>query len=123
MPTELLMTIITEIVGLIGIVLTFVVSNKKLKNEQAQRMDEHNDVIMKQISESQKNTQEEMNRIQGYFSNHAAEVQKALSDIRTSQEVVEVKLAQLEKKQDKHNEVIERVYKLESQMSVLQKEA
>lgn len=100
---------VTALLGFAGLVYK---TNKTTRSQQ-----------IEQIKNFQKDTRTEMSRIQDAYADSIVEVKNLISDLASKQDkmqtVIELRLDALEKKQDKHNSVIERTYKLEQQVAVL----
>lgn len=111
---------VTAIASVIGTVLS---SNKKTREGQISKLAEFQDEQAKQISQFQKDTRVEMSKLQDAYADSIVEVKGMINDLKSHQEkmqaTVELRLDTLEKKQDLHNSVIERTYKLEQQVAVL----
>lgn len=111
---------VTAIASVIGTVLS---SNKKTREGQISKLAEFQDEQAKQISQFQKDTRNEMSKLQDAYADSIVEVKEMINELKAHQEkmqaTVELRLDTLEKKQDLHNSVIERTYKLEQQVAVL----
>lgn len=123
MATEVITAIISGVVTLICALLTFIATQKKARAEQIQRLEDFQKEQQKQIVQFQKDVREEMSTLQDSYSEHLVEVKTMINDLRASyqqmQATIEIRLDNLEKKQDKHNSIIERTYELERQVAVL----
>lgn len=124
MPTEIWVALITGAVSVIGFLLTFSISNKKLKAEQEQRMMERDEKLHEEIVAFQHEARESASELQDAFAEHKVEMQQALSELKSSyrqtEATIALRLAAIEKKQEMHNNVIERVYGLEARMKVVE---
>lgn len=111
---------VTAIASVIGTVLS---SNKKTREGQISKLAEFQSEQAKQISQFQKDTRVEMSKLQDAYADSIVEVKEMINELKAHQEkmqaTVELRLDTLEKKQDLHNSVIERTYKLEQQVAVL----
>lgn len=123
MATEVITAIISGVVTLICALLTFIATQKKARSEQIQRLEDFQKEQQKQIVQFQKDVREEMSTLQDSYSEHLVEVKTMINELRASyqqmQATIEIRLDNLEKKQDKHNSIIERTYELERQVAVL----
>ena len=102
-------TIIVAVIGGIITLTGYVIVDKREKNKQ---LDKFKDDILGELS---KHREEYLDGIQG--------VKDDITDLRAtyqqSQAVICLQISGLEKKQDKHNSIIERTFKLEQEVEVL----
>ena len=123
MATEVITAIISGVITLICALLTFIATQKKARNEQIQRLEDFQKEQQKQIIQLHDDVRDEMSRLQDSYSEHLVEVKSMINEMKASyqqmQSTIELRLDALEKKQDKHNSVIERTYELERQVAVL----
>lgn len=124
MPTEIAVALITGVVSVIGFLLTFIISNKKLKADQVQRMTEYNDSLKEQITGFQKDTRDEISLLQDAFATHKVEIKDSYKDLQRTQEgfqkIMELRLDELEQQQGNMVSAIDRIYSLETRMAVVE---
>lgn len=114
--TIVLPALIGGLVTLIGSVLTYRTSIKTLEQK---REESHN----AQLSELQKSLTHKLEEDRQEYLTEIQNVKDSMTDLTAKYQqtvaVIELKIDNLEKKQDKHNNVIERTYKLESEVELL----
>lgn len=123
MATEIIVALITGGITLIGSILAFRTSSKQIqlkqkeiqesqfkefKSEINSKLDNHKKEYLNGIE----NVKQGLNSLSDEVTDLRATYQEAIS-------LIECKIDNLEKKQDKHNSVIERTYKLEADVAIL----
>lgn len=105
----------TVLVAVIGGAVTltgYILVDKREKNKQ---LDNFKEEVIKTL-----------NSHRTEYLNGIAEVKSNISDIKTayvqSQSVIELKIDSLEKKQDKHNSLIDRMYHTEQDVAVIKEQ-
>lgn len=93
-------------------VLTFIPAMKKIKNEQSKDLEAFKHEMRKTMSDVQDNYAKSLSEILSMVTDLKASYQQSIA-------IIQLQIENLEKKQDKHNSIIERTYKLEEQMAVL----
>lgn len=113
---SIIVAIITGLVTLIGSILAFITASKQMQNQQKKDYQE-------QISSLRKDLTETLEEHRQEYLNGINEVHDGITEIKATYQqtvaVVELKIDNLEKKQDKHNNLIERTFKLESDVELL----
>ena len=99
----------------IGSVLTFIFEIKKLRVEQAKYQEEVRESHEKQFNELKDTVNGKIGCLEDSIKEMKFEYEKQTA-------LTTEKLSQLEKKQDKHNNLIERTYKLEQHNAVIDEE-
>lgn len=127
MSDAVIVAIITASITLLGTILTYLTSTKQIQNKQSElqtaqlnalkaelnnKLDSHN----KEYIDGIEHVKESLNNINNDFMDMKATYQETVA-------VIELKIDTLEKKQDKHNNVIERTFQLEKDVAVLQAKA
>lgn len=106
--TQIVVSLISAVVAIVGYVLI----DRREKNKQM-------DAFKKEMLNTLKEHREE-------YLKGIDEVKDSITDLtaktQQTQAIIELKIDALEKKQDKHNSIIERTYKLERDVAVLQTE-
>jgi chromosome segregation ATPase len=97
---------------LVGSVLTFIFEIKKLRVEQAKYQEEVRESHQKQFEELKKTVNGKIDGLEDSIKEMKFEYEKQTA-------LTTEKLSQLEKKQDKHNNLIERMYAAEKDIEVL----
>jgi chromosome segregation ATPase len=97
---------------LIGSVLTFIFEIKKLRVEQAKYQEEVRESHQKQFEELKETVNGKIDGLEDSIKEMKFEYEKQTA-------LTTEKLSQLEKKQDKHNNLIERMYAAEKDIEVL----
>lgn len=105
-------SIIVAIIGGVVTLAGYVIVDKREKNKQLDAF--KNDVI------------QTLNNHREEYLKGINEVKSNITDIKTtyvqSQSIIELKIDSLEKKQDKHNSLIERMYKAEEKQAVMEEQ-
>ena len=96
----------------IGSVLTFIFEIKKLRVEQAKYQEEVRESHQKQFDELKDTVNNKVSGLEDSIKEMKFEYEKQTA-------LTTEKLSQLEKKQDKHNNLIERMYAAEKDIEVL----
>lgn len=96
----------------IGSVLTFIFEIKKLRVEQAKYQEEVRESHQKQLDELKDTVNDKIGGLEDSIKEMKFEYEKQTA-------LTTEKLSQLEKKQDKHNNLIERMYAAEKDIEVL----
>jgi len=96
----------------IGSVLTFIFEIKKLRVEQAKYQEEVRESHQKQFDELKDTVNDKVGGLEDSIKEMKFEYEKQTA-------LTTEKLSQLEKKQDKHNNLIERMYAAEKDIEVL----
>ena len=96
----------------IGSVLTFIFEIKKLRVEQAKYQEEVRESHQKQFNELKETVNGKIDGLEDSIKEMKFEYEKQTA-------LTTEKLSQLEKKQDKHNNLIERMYAAEKDIEVL----
>lgn len=108
--------VIVAIIGcfatMFGAILTFIIQIKKLRNDQKVHSDEMKEEQQKQFNELKTNVATQINGLHDSIKDIKSEYEKSTA-------LTTEKLSQLEKKQDKHNQLIERMYRVETDVEVL----
>lgn len=112
MTTDIIIAIIGGVVTLLCGVLTFIPAMKKIKNEQSKDLEAFKHEMRKTMSDVQDNYAKSLSEILSMVTDLKASYQQSIA-------IIQLQIENLEKKQDKHNSIIERTYKLEEQMAVL----
>lgn len=112
METEIIIAIIGAVVTLLCGVLTFIPAMKKIKNEQSKDLEAFKHEMRKTMSDVQDNYAKSLSEILSMVTDLKASYQQSIA-------IIQLQIETLEKKQDKHNSIIERTYKLEEQIAVL----
>lgn len=97
---------------LVGSVLTFIFEIKKLRVEQAKYQEEVRESHQKQFEELKEAVNGKIDGLEDSIKEMKFEYEKQTA-------LTTEKLSQLEKKQDKHNNLIERMYAAEKDIEVL----
>jgi chromosome segregation ATPase len=97
---------------LVGSVLTFIFEIKKLRVEQAKYQEEVRESHQKQFDELKDTVNDKIGGLEDSIKEMKFEYEKQTA-------LTTEKLSQLEKKQDKHNNLIERMYAAEKDIEVL----
>lgn len=97
---------------LVGSVLTFIFEIKKLRIEQAKYQEEVRESHQKQFEELKETVNGKIDGLEDSIKEMKFEYEKQTA-------LTTEKLSQLEKKQDKHNNLIERMYAAEKDIEVL----
>jgi chromosome segregation ATPase len=97
---------------LVGSVLTFIFEIKKLRVEQAKYQEEVRESHQKQFEELKETVNGKIDGLEDSIKEMKFEYEKQTA-------LTTEKLSQLEKKQDKHNNLIERMYAAEKDIEVL----
>lgn len=112
----MVVALITSGVTLAGSILTFRGLCKSLEANQRKAQEDS-------INQLKKDLQGEITRLQTEQQNGLNEVRNSISEMKTAYQestaITMLRLDTIEKKQDKHNSVIERTYKLETDTAVL----
>lgn len=112
MSNEVITALIEGIVVLACGFLTFIPAMKKIKNEQIAQLDAFKAEMRQTMSDVQDNYAKSLAEILGQVSDLKASYQQSMA-------VIQLQISNLEKKQDLHNGLVERTYKLEEQVAVL----
>ena len=112
MTEGVIVALIGCVATLIGSVLTFIFEIKKLRIEQAKYQEEVRESHQKQFEELKETVNGKIDGLEDSIKEMKFEYEKQTA-------LTTEKLSQLEKKQDKHNNLIERMYAAEKDIEVL----
>lgn len=126
MTETIICALITGFVSLSGSILAFITASKQMQkktqeNQQAQ-IDSLRTDLTKKLDDQKKELTDKLEAHRTEYLNGISDVHDSISDIKTeyvkSAALIEQKIDYLEKKQDKHNSIIERTFKLEQDSAV-----
>jgi len=112
MTEGVIVALIGCVATLIGSVLTFIFEIKKLRVEQAKYQEEVRESHQKQFDDLKDTVNDKVGGLEDSIKEMKFEYEKQTA-------LTTEKLVQLEKKQDKHNNLIERMYAAEKDIEVL----
>ena len=112
MTEGVIVALIGCVATLIGSVLTFIFEIKKLRVEQAKYQEEVRESHQKQFDDLKDTVNDKVGGLEDSIKEMKFEYEKQTA-------LTTEKLSQLEKKQDKHNNLIERMYAAEKDIEVL----
>ena len=123
MPVEITTALISGGVTLTVAIISFLGTYQRNKKEQFKRLEAYNEKQGEQIQKFREDTRDEISKLQDSFADLRVSVDRSIDSLRASQQqfqaTVELRLDNLERKQDEHNHMIERVYELEKNVAVL----
>ncbi len=112
MTEGVIVALIGCVATLVGSVLTFIFEIKKLRVEQAKYQEEVRESHQKQFDDLKDTVNDKVGGLEDSIKEMKFEYEKQTA-------LTTEKLSQLEKKQDKHNNLIERMYAAEKDIEVL----
>lgn len=116
MSEAIIVALITGIVAVIGSFFTFLAQSKQIQATSKKTQEE-------QIASLRKDITSTLDAHRTEYLNGISDVKDTITEFQGSYQqmvaVIELKIDNLEKKQDKHNNLIERTYKLESDVEVM----
>ena len=123
MPVEITTAMISGGVTLIVAIISFLGTYQRNKKEQFKRLEAYNEKQHEQLQQFREDTRNGMSTLQDNFADLRVAVDKSIDSLRATQQqfqaTMEIRMDALEKKQDEHNHMIERVYELEKNVAVL----
>lgn len=123
MSEAIIVALITGLVAVIGSVLAFIVQSKQLKIQSEELSTAQKKAYEEKIEKLNESITQKLEEHREEYLAGIHEVKNSITDMNAVYQqtvaVVELKIDSLEKKQDKHNNIIERTYRLESDVEVL----
>lgn len=121
--TALISGSVTLVTSLGASILVYLSNIKKIRADQGKFQADQISKQNEKIENMQKDIQQTLATHKEEYIKEINEIHNSITDIKTeysrNQAIMELKIDNLEKKQDKHNNLIERTYKLEKDSEVL----
>lgn len=122
MGYDIWITIIGSGSAWLSAILVFIVQMKKMKNESIERsqkqIEEIKNSIENKLDSQKKETVEEITKLRKQIEDSNLNISDLKAQYKNTVSIIEFKIDTLEKKQDKHNNVIERTFLLEQANAV-----
>lgn len=123
MASEIIVALISGGFAFIGTLLGFIISNKELRLKKEEAQNAQLEKLKKDINEKLDSHNTDyiagIDHVKAELASLSDEVNNMKATYQQTVAIIECKIDNLEKKQDKHNSIIERTYALESDVAVL----
>lgn len=123
MSTEIITCMIVQIVVLVGYLLTFITQKRKDRLELQAKADEQKDLQITQLNKMKNDIQDTLDTHRNEYLEKVEDLKDSISDIKgayqESTATFTTQIDELSRRVEKHNNVIERTYKLEGEVKVI----
>lgn len=123
MSTEIITCMIVQIVVLVGYLLTFITQKRKDRLELQAKADEQKDLQITQLNKMKNDIQDTLDAHRNEYLEKVEDLKDSISDIKgayqESTATFTTQIDELSRRVEKHNNVIERTYKLEGEVKVI----
>ena len=123
MSTEIITCMIVQIVVLVGYLLTFITQKRKDRLELQAKADEQKDLQITQLNKMKNDIQDTLDAHRNEYLEKVEDLKDSISDIKgayqESTATFTTQIDELSRRVEKHNNVIERTYKLEGEVKII----